>query len=169
MEQSIPFFWNLKSELSFEWNNFEMSQDFQMQWPYMGYYAHGFVKQGYTNNGQILGAGSGYFGNSQYLQYKVYYPKGYTSLKFHRFCPNNNSIYSKAVYAVANGEESDLFKNWYANFETYFCWGIDSLFFINNDLSLTLSYTYIKIFNQNYTNRKNGNNHNIKFELKYNI
>ncbi len=122
IQQNIPFFWNLKSELSFEWNNFEMSQDFQLQWPYMGYYAHGFVKQGYTNQGQILGAGSGYFGNSQYLQYKVYYPKGYTSLKFHRYCPNNNSIYSKAVYAVANGEESDLFKNWYANFETYFCW-----------------------------------------------
>jgi len=60
-----------KGEFCFEWNNFEMSQDFQLQWNYMGYYAHGLIGQGYTNNGQLLGAGSGYFGNSQYLAYKL--------------------------------------------------------------------------------------------------
>ena len=55
------------AELLFEWNNFEMSQDFQLQWKYMGYYSHSIISQGYTQNGQIIGAGSGYFGNSQYL------------------------------------------------------------------------------------------------------
>ncbi len=57
---------NIHSELILEWNNFEISQDFQLQWPYGGYYVHSQVKHGYTNKGQLLGAGSGEFGNSQY-------------------------------------------------------------------------------------------------------
>ena len=169
IQQNIPFFWNLKSELSFEWNNFEMSQDFQFQWAYMGYYAHGFVLQGYTNKGQILGAGSGYFGNSQFLQYKVYYPKGYTAVKFHRYCPNNNSVYSKAVNASSNNSNSELSKNWYANFETYFCWGAESLYYIIPDFSIRLSYMYIKSFNQNYIKAKHIYNNSITIELKFTL
>ena len=56
------------AELLFEWNNFEMSQDFQLQWKYMGYYSHSIISQGYTQNGQIIGAGSGYFGTASILE-----------------------------------------------------------------------------------------------------
>lgn len=59
LKQRIPFFNNIEGQLLIEIINFEMSQDFQLQWPYIGYYGHGFVKQGYTNDGQILGAGTG--------------------------------------------------------------------------------------------------------------
>ncbi len=148
-KQDIPLPFGLKSEFSFEWNNFEMSQDFQLQWPYMGYYAHGFVMQGYTNKGQILGAGSGYFGNSQFLQYKVYYPQGYTALKFHRYCPNNNSIYSKAVNASVGDLSLD---GWYANFETYLCFCCESGFYITKDCQVVGSITYYTLFNPLYEN-----------------
>lgn len=151
VKQYIPFLFGLKSEFNFEWNNFEMSQDFQLQWPYLGYYAHGFVSQGYTHNGQILGAGSGYFGNSQFIQYKVYYPKGYTAIHFHRYCPNNNSIYSKAVNAVSDAPHGTFYNTWYANFETYLVFGIESSLFITSDLYTNLTFNYLNIKHKNYT------------------
>lgn len=84
-------------EIIGEWNNFEMSQDFQLQWPYMGYYSHGGIAQGYTQRGQILGAGSGYFGNSQYLGLRVYHPKGNIIAYLHFNRPDTNYINNLAV------------------------------------------------------------------------
>lgn len=148
-KQKIPLPWGLTSQLSFEWNNFEMSQDFQLQWPYMGYYSHGFVNQGYTNNGQIIGAGSGAFGNSQFIKYKVFFNKGYINLFFHRYCPNNNCVYSMGVYTSAD-INGDLYKNWYANFETYYCIGIGGGFIINKNLFINQKITFLKCINPNY-------------------
>lgn len=168
-KQNIPLPFGLKSELNLEWNNFEMSQDFQLQWPYLGYYAHGFVYQGYTHKGQILGAGSGAFGNSQFIQYKVYYPKGYTALKFHRYCPNNNSVYSKAVNASANNAKSELNDNWYKNFETWFVYGIESSNFITDNLLISLEFNYINIYHHNYVMYTKDTNINAMIDLKYNF
>ena len=146
IKQIIPLSKKIKSELMFEWNNFEMSQDFQLQWTYMGYYAHGFINQGYTNNGQILGAGSGAFGNSQYLKYKVYLPSGSIGIYYHRFCPNNNSIYSQAVNTIA----SEVNNEWYANFETYNSFGFNVLYYISKSFSIKAGYTINNISNRNY-------------------
>lgn len=163
----LPF--DLTGELSFEWNNFEMSQDFQFQWTYMGYYAHGFVKQGYTNKGQIIGSGSSYFGNSQFLQYKVYYPKGYIALKIHRYSPNNNSIYSQAINTSADGLNGPIYKKWYGNFETYYCFGIESQFLIINDISIKASYDFTKIYCRNYDFDNTTVNHNFTLTFNYQI
>ena len=168
-KQNIPLPFGLKSKLNIEWNNFEMSQDFQLQWPYLGYYAHGFVYQGYTHKGQSLGAGSGAFGNSQFIQYKVYYPKGYTALKFHRYCPNNNSVYSQAVNASANNAKSELNDNWYKNFETYFVYGIESSNFITDNLLITLGFNYINIYHHNYVMYTKDTNINAMIDFKYNF
>ena len=165
-QQSIPLPFGLQSELLLEWNNFEMSQDFQLQWPYMGYYAHGFVKQGYTNKGQILGAGSGYFGNSQFVQYKVYYPKGYTAFQFQRQSPNNNSIYSKAVYTSAE-YNSDFYLQWYSNFETYFFYGAETCFYINSDFYITANIAYIRIHCPNYVKNTQSQSCYFAIDLKY--
>ena len=168
-EQRIPLPFGLESQLLFEWNNFEASQDFQLQWPYMGFYAHGFVKQGYTQKGQILGAGSGYFGNSQLVKYTVYYPKGYTAFIFHRHSPNNNSVYSKAVNDSANNSHSELNKQWYANFETFFRYGIETDYYILYNLNVKLSYSYIRIHYPNYVKYTQSWNHNIRLEIEYTI
>lgn len=165
--QIIPLPWGLQSKLSLEWNNFEMSQDFQLQWPYLGYYAHGFVSQGYTNNGQIIGAGSGAFGNSQYVGYKIYFDKGYLDLFWHRYCPNNNSVYSMAVYTAAD-TKADLYKNWYANFETYNTFGFNALYYIFKDLSVQAGYSLIIISHRNYIDKTKFNNY-ISLGLNYNF
>ena len=161
----LPSIFNLESELIFEWNDFELSQDFQLQWTYLGYYSHGFVKQGYTHKGQLLGAGTGWAGNSQFLQYKIYYPKGYSAFSFHRFCQNNNSVYSQAVYAVAAGEKGTIFKQWYANFETYFCYSFETNIFILKNMNVNFILNDIYIYNYQY--QKYKTHYNYLLTIKY--
>lgn len=151
---------DLHSELIFEWNNFEMSQDFQLQWVYMGYYSHHQIRQGYTNRGQILGAGSGYFGNSQFLGYRVYYPRGSTMLSFHRFCPDNNYILNKAVETDAN----TVNKDYWEHYESYIIWKLESSFFLFKSLCLTGSIAYIHVYYRNYI--QDNEMHGITCTLK---
>ena len=173
-KQNIPLPFGLKGEINLEWNNFEMSQDFQMQWHYLGFYGHGSLTQGYTQNGQILGAGSGYFGNSQLIQFKIYYPKGYTALKYHRYCPNNNAVYCQSVRSEADITEpfsnsGPIGTRWYSNFETYFIFGIESDYFITHNLNVNASYNYIFIKNLNYVRNISISNYNFTLFLKYSI
>lgn len=164
---SLPNSFDLESELVFEWNNFEMSQDFQLQWSYLGYYAHGFVSQGYTHKGQILGAGSGAFGNSQLLQYKIFYPIGYTLLKFHRYCPNNNSVLSHGVYTTSTNEQ--IYDTWYATYETYLVYGLENCLFIKSNFEFTVGFNIIKIYHKNYIKNNDDNSFNGNITIKYNF
>lgn len=159
---------NLESEIIFELNNFEMSQDFQLEWPYTGYYSHGFVNQGYTQKGQIIGAGSGSFGNSQYLSYKIYYSKGDFILFFHRYCPNNNYIYSKAVYNSAKKDQSNINEKWYDRYESYFVYGINLLYYLNNNFIIDFGFSFLNIYCIHY--QKTGDySFNFALRLKYNF
>ena len=155
----------LDSELVFEWNNFEMSQDFQLQWIYMGYYSHHQRQQGYTNRGQLLGAGSGYFGNSQYAAYRVYYPRGSTMLFFHRFCPDNNYILNKAV----NEKAAAVTKDYWEHYESYITWGIESSFFIFKPLCITGSIAYTRIYYRNYIQNNKMYGVECALKAKYNF
>lgn len=170
-----PSFMDLKSEFIFEWNNFEMSQDFQLQWAYMGYYSHGLIKQGYTQKGQILGSGTGYFGNSQFFGYKIYFPKGYIMPYFHRSSPDNNYIYSKAVYENASKDASDkgenrISDNYWAIFKTYKEIGGKLSFFVTKSLLLDSSFSYIWINFPTYNKENRGEiSYYFTFEVKYNF
>lgn len=170
-----PSFMDLKSEFILEWNNFEMSQDFQLQWAYMGYYAHGLIKQGYTQKGQILGAGSGFFGNSQFFGYKIYFPKGYIMPYFHRSSPDNNYIYSKAVYADASKNASNSGKNtisddYWAIFKTYKEIGGELAFFVTKSLLLDSSFSCIWINFPTYDKEKIGErSYYFTLKVKYNF
>ena len=165
LKQYIPLPFNLKSELNIEWNNFEMSQDFQMEWPYIGYYGHGFVNQGYTHNGQILGAGYGWAGNSQFIQYKIYYQNGFTSFILHRYCPNNNSVYSQSVNTAKSKE---LNQNWFNNFETYYIYSIESSNFIKPNLLSSICFSYVNGYCTNYqTTGINSFYFSLKFQYSF--
>lgn len=160
---------DLKSELIFEWNNFEMSQDFQMQWQYMGYYAHGQISQGYTQKGQILGAGTGYFGNSQFLGYKVYFPKGYIMPFYHRQSPDTNYIYNISV-GKAIDSTSEEFKRYYGLFKTYRTMGVELSFFATKNLNFTGSLVSSFINYPNYNKQTIGiRNYRGTLKIKYNL
>ena len=108
-------------EFTMEINSTEMSQDFQLQWPY-NFGFHHQITQGYTNRGQYLANATGYGGNLQYISYSVLYPKGKTKLTVARWNPDNNYIYSVAVNSVASDKKNNIdlnkthFTSWKANF-----------------------------------------------------
>lgn len=162
-------------ELFAEWNNFEMSQDFQLQWNYMGYYAHGAVTQGYTQDGQILGAGSGYFGNSQYLGFKVYYPKGSTKIFIHRNSPESNFNYNKAIgytELYSKDENSMYDRYWTANKVVRTC-GIETEYFVTKDFLINggISSSWImNPFSDKYkTFKRSERNIHGELGIKYNF
>jgi hypothetical protein len=151
-------------ELIFEWNNMEMSQDFQFQWPYSPYF-HGSIVQGYTNRGQWLGAGSGWGGNSQYLEFKLYYPQGASSLFIHRNNPDNNFIYSQSVYAPASTELEHLYyTSWKANFIV----GIGTKYFLLDRFIIGGGMAYNLIINSRfYYTGKTEYKHNFSFNILF--
>lgn len=153
------------SLLLFECNLFEMSQDFQLEWPYTGYYSHSKITQGYTNNGQIIGAGSGYFGNSQLLKYSVYYPKGQSSLIIQRDCPNSNYIYNKTIYS----NPSETNPAYFDCYTYYLTLGLNSTYFITKSLYVDGTIKYIRVGNYCYNGNYTINNFKFDLTLKYNF
>ena len=160
LKQNIPMkSEKLRSEIILEINNFEMSQDFQLEWCYGGYYTHGKILSGYTNNGQILGAGSGSLGNSQILSYILYHPKGNINFFIHRYCPNNNYIFNKAVYDTA--KVYPLGEGYWSDYETYLIFGLQSDNFIKSNLDISCG---IDLILQRY-NMYIWYNNNIQFSF----
>jgi hypothetical protein len=157
-------------ELFFEWNSMEMSQDFQFMWDY-SFYFHHLIRQGYTNNGQFIGAGSAWGGSSQYFEFKLYYPKGTSSLFIHRNNPDNNFLYSKAIYASANPELlNKYYKSWKSNFSV----GILTIVFINSNFSINTGFIYNFLLNPNFYFNKTDywkddiiHNFSINFAVKF--
>lgn len=165
-KQYIPIYGNtVKGELLFEWNNFEMSQDFQTQWQYKGWFSHGMITQGYTNKGQTLAGGYGSFGNSQFLGFKIYYPLGSTELFVHRFRPDDNYVSNQAVYSSANENYY-----WHDSWKCYFSVGLDSSYFITKSLLATGGIVFMHIYNPLYTqSAPNMNNFFFLLDMKYNF
>ena len=141
----------LHGEIIFEWNNTEMSQDFQFEWTY-NFGFHHIITQGYTNKGQWLGSGSGYGGNSQILAFNVIYSKGNTFLFIWRNNPDDNYIYSKAVTTSASDKEVDY--RWYNAHKTNFNIGVATNYFFTPNLSLQGGFVYNLILNSQYNPSK---------------
>ncbi|GHU87867.1 hypothetical protein FACS189476_04000 [Spirochaetia bacterium] len=155
----------------FEWNSLEMSQDFQYMWPYSFYFHHQNT-QGYTNRGQWLGEGSGWGGNSQYLEFKLYYPKGTSSLFIHRNNPDNNYFYSKTIEEKASetGHGANYFWSWKANLVI----GLSTEYFVTSSLILGGGFAYNFIMNPSYYSYKTDvgkdeymHNFSLQLKIKY--
>lgn len=162
---------SIRPEIIFEWNNFEMSQDFQLQWGYMGYYAHGLIPQGYTQNGQILGAGSGYFGNSQYIALRTWFSKGNITLFLHYNRPDTNYINNIAIGADSDewaDNNPPQHKQWacYKAIRTY---GLNVNFFITKSLFIETELSNSWIINPYYFKIKSDSyrNSHLSFTAKY--
>ena len=165
VKQNIPLprLSGIKSELIIEVNTFEMSQDFQLEWPYSGFYSHGTITQGYTSKGQILGAGTGYAGSSQYLGYRLYYAKGSSCLFFQRSCPDNNYILSKSINKRLSDTDSNGIKvtEYRACYKTIFTFGFSQQYFVTRNLRIFGSYELSFLQYTDYLNRDTSCNHRI--------
>jgi hypothetical protein len=162
-------FRGLRGELSFEFSNLEMSQNFQFAWPYSFYFHHNAI-HGYTNKGQWLGAGIGSGGNSQYLGFKIYYPRGYTDLFFYRKNPDNNYLYKDTIRNTTPNPVDSKYGIELGNFRFYtICsYGIKSSFYATKLLSFSLGFIYHRIFYNNYdTNNKREDTFTVSLGVKY--
>jgi hypothetical protein len=155
----------IQGEILFEFTWMEMTQDFQFQWPY-SFYFHHVITQGYTNKGQWIGAGSGWGGNSQHLEGRLYYKKGFSSIFIQRSNPDNNFLYSQAVENVADHGELSI--KLYRTFKAVFALGISSSYYITPHFNITGGFVYNPIINPLYKNDENRMDmviHNFVFQM----
>jgi hypothetical protein len=152
-------------EIIFEFNWMEMTQDFQLRWPY-SFYFHHIVTHGYTNKGQWIGSGLGSGGNSQYLAFSLYYPRGNSLLFVSRNNPDNNFIYKNAINASAEGGALRG-----QNLNTYkanFLLGAETSYFFNHFFLLSGGAVYDLIINPEFKRAEDGTPafmHNFLFQL----
>ncbi|GAB1416249.1 hypothetical protein MASR2M117_16550 [Paludibacter sp.] len=139
----------IKGELLLEVSNLEMSQDFQFQWS-STFYAHHEIKQGYTNRGQWLGAGNGTGGNSQYLGFKMFHPKGNVNVYVHRKNPDNDYIYQ---YSINTDNKNDEIASKIMHFKAVVASGISSTYFVKPNIILFGGICYYVEHNPLYNSK----------------
>ena len=164
---------NIRPEIIFEWSNFEMSQDFQLQWNYMGYYSHSLIAQGYTQRGQILGAGSGYFGNSQYIALRTHFSKGNVTLFLHYNRPDTNYLNNFGVntkYEDWQKEGKKQHDQW-AQYKSMRTYGINIQYFLTQSLLIGAEFNTSWIINPEYKKEKESGYRNSygALRIKYNF
>lgn len=157
--------WGLYGQLNLEVNNNEMSHDFQFHWPYSFYYHHQ-ITQGYTNRGQLLANSFSPAGNSQILDFTVYYPKGKTMLTIKRTNPDNNYVYKHTI-GTTNTQEVTKVNGAY---KTFISFGLFSQYYITPSFSIYGGFEYVDIFHYFYWNESSvGNNVLVQLGAKYSL
>lgn len=155
---------DFKAELLVEVTFLECSADYDriISW-YSTFYAHHIITQGYTNKGQWLGAGIGTGGNSQYIGFKLIYPKGLTNFFFQRVNPDlDYTMYMDTDKGNAERENS---------IRALLSTGIQTSYFITN--SFVIFGGIIGVFDMNPQNDNAKDalrfNLNVNLGLKYNL
>ena len=96
-DKALKYTDKLWAELLCEISYLETSMDYHFFYDWGGtgnnFYSHHIITQGYTNNGQYIGAGIGSGGNAQYLGFKIYHPQGSVNLFVQRANPDLNYSY----------------------------------------------------------------------------
>lgn len=160
--KSFKFSSAVRGELSLEVSFLESSRDYEMLWS-TTFYAHHKVTQGYTNEGQWLGAGMGTGGNSQYLGFKVYWPRGLFSIFIQRRNPDLD--YTWYIDQKNSGKNAE--KNIRADFDA----GLGAEFFFTKSFLGKLNFIFSDEFNPTNDNSKIENRYNFvaQLGLKYEI
>jgi len=137
IKKSLPISSIFKGEILLEITGLECSQDYDRVIPwYSTFYAHHLITQGHTNRGQWMGAGIGTGGNSQYLGFKLYFPKGYGNLFLQRRNPDLDYTWyidSKRYADVHIAERS---------IRSFLDIGISGLYYVIPNLSLSSFFVF---------------------------
>ncbi len=172
---------NLSSQFLFELTYLQSSMDYHFFYDWGGigndFYTHHKVTQGYTNKGQYLGAGIGAGGNSQFVSYKLFYPKGSSELFIYRINPDLNYSYFLAPRDYSVAKPNDYVK---ASIRVIVNIGLSSQYYFSDSLSLNGAFIFSDEhnplnFNSNLykVNRSEDSVHRYNFvtnlSLKYNF
>jgi hypothetical protein len=120
------------------------------------YYVHHIVSQGYTNNGQILGAGIGPGANSDQIEFKYYKPDGALGFDFQRVRFNDDYFFSNFVQLGVN------------NMDVEYNFGLNYLKFIGKT-SIQAGFLYSIRTSWQFQDGNNVGNVNLYFSLTRNI
>jgi len=104
------------------------------------YYTHHIVTQGYTQKGQVIGAGIGPGGNSQHLGVDLYDAWGRGSIYFERAVVDNDAYYA---WAAANDRGSCCH-------QVDLRLGVDALFFVD-ELELGIGTEFTRELNRYFS------------------
>jgi hypothetical protein len=140
--KSLYFRSGLRGELNVELTSTEESRDFALEAWDSTFYSHSTVLQGYTNEGQCIGAGIGTGGNSQYLRFSMYYPSGRSTVYIQRRDRNNDYLWAK--YRGYTGSDFHL------EFSTEFVIGTDASVTLSRHVSARFGLAYDMVFNPLY-------------------
>jgi len=145
-KKAINFSEKLKGKLVVELTHLEASADyFNLICRATTFYAHHLIRQGYTNEGQWLGAGMGTGGNSQYIGLNLYYAKGTSLIFFQRTNPDLD--YTMFIDSTKNPHEGHSAQ---ASIRTTLSLGITGDYFIYENLKM--HYGLIITDDMNYLN-----------------
>lgn len=162
IRKTIAFTPLIKGELLLECTNLESSRDYELLWP-TTFYAHHIVTQGYTNKGQWLAA-SMTGGNSQYIGFNLYYPKGSFYLFLQRANPDLDYTWYLTKDQTNSEREHGMRVILSSGLGTVYCLKKSLLL----DTSAVISYDNHPLFTneENLTERVNVN---IAVSMKYNF
>ena len=139
IKKSLAFSSFVIGEILLEITGLECSQDYDRVIPWSStFYAHHQITQGHTNRGQWLGAGIGTGGNSQYLGFKLYFPKGYGSIFVQRRNPDLDYTWfidSKK----SNSSDLNVAEN---NIRAFIDFGLSGIFYFLPGLSVYSSMVF---------------------------
>jgi len=162
IKKTISFTDVLTGEILLELTKLECSQDYDRVIPwYSTFYAHHIITQGHTNRGQWLGAGIGTGGNSQYLGFKLYFPKGYGNLFFQRINPDLD--YTWFIDSRNNVDNALI------SIRVFLDFGISGLYYFFSNFSVFCSFVFRYENNplNDITKTPNRYNVNITASIKY--
>jgi len=123
---------------------------------YPGFYTHGIITQGHTNEGQILGAGIGTGSESQYLEAVWYHQRGSVKTFFRRISRDRDYLYQNPV-------PGDLLR---LNVEVSV--GLQANWFIHSGVMLSAGYELSNNINRNYVEENDIVNHYLSIGLRVN-
>jgi len=155
---------NVFGQFVFEWNHMQMSKNYFMAWAHSFYFHHQLI-HGYTHRGQWLGNGFNPGGNAQYLEFRLFYPRGTSSFFIHRYNPDNNFIYQHAIWTTPNDYHHETFL---MGFKANFVVGVTTHHMLTENLSIGGKFAYNLTLNPFYFHNK-VNFHDEEFRHNFHV
>lgn len=153
--------------LNFELTQIERPRSIEFR-PSQPFYRSSSVIQGYTHEGQMLGAGIGPGSNSQKVHLSYFLPYGMFGVSFNRILHDNTRLYEN--YRVI-GERPWGIRNPRVVNEVEFRYGVNAIVFLLEKLELQVDLYRTRFFHHEHGNQDFENpdvyNTNLQFTLRY--
>ena len=183
LNQKIPINQRHWVTLNIEATQLEnLEQDFGLQDPI--WYEHTVVRQGFTNNGQVIGAGIGPGSNSQSVHAHYYNPHGMVGVSFARVIHHNDRLIRHFQYIdlfhrqTYEPEEEGVLSDYRIAIsslsvrklhEAEARFGLHGIAFLPYNLELRADIYRSLFFNRYNIFENDMNNINLQFTLRYNL